>query len=46
MAKAVVDATMSFNKPEILAKVSENLGKTMESKAIEELEVKLADRGW
>lgn len=46
MAKAVVDATMNFNKPEIIAQVSENLGKPMDSKAIEELEVKLAERGW
>lgn len=46
MAKAIVDATMNFNKPKILAKVSENLGSAMESLQIEGLEVKLAERGW
>ena len=46
MGKAIVDATMNFNKPDILAKVSENLGSAMDSLAIEELEVKLAERGW
>lgn len=46
MAKAVVDATMNFNQPSIIAQVSENLGSPMDSRAIEELEVKLAERGW
>jgi len=46
MAKAIVDATMNFDKPEILAKVSEDLGSAMASLQIEELDVKLAERGW
>jgi len=46
MAKAIVDATMNFDKPDILAKVSEDLGSAMESLQIEELDVKLAERGW
>jgi pyridoxal 5'-phosphate synthase pdxS subunit len=46
MAKAIVDATMNFDKPEILAKVSEDLGSAMDSLQIEELDVKLAERGW
>jgi pyridoxal 5'-phosphate synthase pdxS subunit len=46
MAKAIVDATMNFNNPEILAKVSEDLGSAMESLRIEELDVKLAERGY
>lgn len=46
MAKAIVDATMNFAKPEEVMRVSKGLGKAMESKAIEELDVKLAERGW
>jgi pyridoxal 5'-phosphate synthase pdxS subunit len=46
MAKAIVDATMNFNKPEIIAKVSEDLGSAMDSLTIESLDVKLAERGW
>ncbi len=46
MAKAIVNATMNYNKPEILVTVSENLGATMESLEIEILDVKLAERGW
>jgi len=46
MARAIVDATMNFAKPEEVMRVSKGLGKAMESKAIEELDVKLAERGW
>ncbi len=46
MAKAIVDATMNFDKPEVLAQVSTNLGSAMESLQIEVLDVKLAQRGW
>ncbi len=45
-AKAVVDATMNFDKPEILAKVSAGLGKAMDSLDMSEVETKLAERGW
>lgn len=44
MAKAIVDATMNFDKPEIIAQVSEGLGMPMESLDVHELETKLADR--
>ncbi len=46
MAKAIVDATMNFDKPDMLAKTSENLGSSMDSLQIEDLDVKLAERGW
>jgi len=45
-AKAIVDATMNYDKPEILAKVSEGLGGAMPGKEISNLETKLAERGW
>lgn len=45
MARAIVDATTHFDKPEMLAKISEGLGAPMDSKAIEELTVKMAERG-
>jgi len=43
MAKAVVDATTHYDKPEIVAKVSENLGEAMEGLEIEK-EVKMQER--
>ncbi len=46
MAKAVVEATMNFNAPEEITKASTGLPKAMDSKAIEDLDVKLAERGW
>lgn len=46
MARSIVDATMNFMRPEEVMRVSRGLGKAMESKAIEELDVKLAERGW
>ncbi len=46
MAKAVVEATMNYDAPDILARVSEDLGAPMDSKAIDELKVKMAERGW
>lgn len=45
-AKAIVEATVHFNDPDKLAKVSENLGDAMESKLIDELDHKYAERGW
>jgi len=45
MAKAIVEATAHFKDPDILAKVSEDLGMAMESLPIEDLEVKMAERG-
>lgn len=46
MAKAIVDATMNFMKPQEITRASTGLGKAMESQSIESLEVKLAERGW
>jgi pyridoxal 5'-phosphate synthase pdxS subunit len=45
-AKAIVEATMHFNDPDVLAKCSEGLGEAMEGLEIEGLEQKYADRGW
>lgn len=45
-AKAIVEATMNYNDPAIIAKVSEGLGTAMESLEIEKLQDKYADRGW
>ena len=45
MAKAIVDATMNYNKPEILAKISEGIaGSGMKGLEIDKLEVKMAQR--
>lgn len=46
MARAIVEATMNYDKPKILAKVSENLGNAMPGLEIKNLEMKLAERGW
>lgn len=47
-AKAIVEATTHYNNPEILAKVSENLGEPMVGINVSSLEEKdlLAGRGW
>lgn len=46
MAKAIVDATTHYNKPEILAKVSEGLGEAMKGLEIDKLEVMMQERGF
>lgn len=46
MARAIVDATMNFMRPEEVMRVSKGLGQPMESKLIEELDVRLAERGY
>jgi pyridoxal 5'-phosphate synthase pdxS subunit len=48
MAKAIVKATTYYNKPEILAEVSEDLGDAMKGLEISEIpqESVLAQRGW
>jgi pyridoxal 5'-phosphate synthase pdxS subunit len=46
MAKAVVEATLNYEDPSILAKVSRGLGRAMPGLEIASLETKLADRGW
>jgi len=47
-ARAIVEATTHFNNPEILAKVSENLGEPMVGIAVSSLpeSEQLATRGW
>ncbi len=45
-AKAIVEATLHFDNPNILAKCSEGLGSAMEGQEIEKLEQKYAGRGW
>jgi pyridoxal 5'-phosphate synthase pdxS subunit len=46
MARAIVEATMNYNNPKILAKVSEGLGDAMRGLEMKTLDVKLAERGW
>lgn len=45
-ARAIVEATLHFDDPEILAKCSEGLGEAMASLEIGKLEQKYAERGW
>jgi pyridoxal 5'-phosphate synthase pdxS subunit len=45
-AKAIVEATAHFRDPHILAKVSRGLGTPMTGIGMDELDLKLADRGW
>ena len=44
-AGAIVEATTHFNNPDILARVSENLGQAMPGLEISEI-TKIQDRGW
>lgn len=45
-ARAIVEATLHFNDPAVLAKCSEGLGEAMDSLEISKLEHKYAERGW
>src|SRR5580765_5556582 len=45
-AAAIVEATTHFQEPAILAKVSRGLGTPMTGIGMDELDVRLADRGW
>ncbi len=45
-AKAIVEATTNFRDPDILAKVSRGLGEAMVGIGLDQLDVRLADRGW
>ena len=45
MAKAVVQATTHFSRPDIVAKVSEGLGEAMKGLDIKELDIRLQERG-
>lgn len=46
MAKAIVEATAHFDKPEIIAKASAGLGEAMKGLGMKELEIKLQERGF
>jgi pyridoxal 5'-phosphate synthase pdxS subunit len=46
MAKAVVEATTHYADAGIVAKVSRGLGAAMPGAEIDQLDVKLAERGW
>ncbi|MBB6063205.1 pyridoxal 5'-phosphate synthase pdxS subunit [Thermosipho japonicus] len=46
MAKAIVMAVTYWNDPEMLLKISGDIGQPMEGLEIEELDVKLQERGW
>jgi pyridoxal 5'-phosphate synthase pdxS subunit len=46
MAKAIVEAVANYNNPDMLAKISENLGEAMQSLEIDKLEDRYAERGW
>ncbi len=46
MAKAVVEATTHFQDPEVIARVSEDLGDAMTSLEMSQVENKYAERGW
>jgi len=45
-ARAIVEATTNFNDAHLLAKVSRNLGAPMTGIGMDQLELKLAERGW
>jgi pyridoxal 5'-phosphate synthase pdxS subunit len=45
-AKAIVEATTHHRDAEILAKVSRGLGAPMTGIEMDDLELKLAERGW
>jgi pyridoxal 5'-phosphate synthase pdxS subunit len=45
-ARAIVEATTHFEDAQILAKVSRGLGEAMRGQEIDQLDVKLAERGW
>ena len=45
MAKAIVEATLHFDKPDVIAEVSSGLGKAMPGLEMESLDVRLAERG-
>ncbi|MBI2134691.1 pyridoxal 5'-phosphate synthase lyase subunit PdxS [Candidatus Woesearchaeota archaeon] len=44
MARAIVEATTNYDKPEIIAKVSAGLGDAMEGIEIEKLQLRMQDR--
>jgi pyridoxal 5'-phosphate synthase pdxS subunit len=45
-ARAIVEATTHFRNPDVLAKVSHDLGEPMPGLEIDSLQTRLQDRGW
>ena len=45
MAKAIVEATTHYDKPDIVAKVSSGLGDAMEGLEIDKLQLRMQERG-
>ncbi len=45
-ARAIVEATTHFQEPSVLLRVSRNLGAPMVGMEMDEIEVRLAERGW
>ncbi|MDA8270971.1 MAG: pyridoxal 5'-phosphate synthase lyase subunit PdxS [Actinomycetota bacterium] len=45
-ARAIVEATTHFKEPSVLLRVSRNLGAPMVGIEMDEIEVRLAERGW
>jgi pyridoxal 5'-phosphate synthase pdxS subunit len=45
-ARAIVEATTNYMNPDILVKVSRNLGRPMTGIGMDDIDVHLADRGW
>ena len=45
-ARAIVEATTNYRDPAIVAKVSRGLGTPMVGIEMDDLETRLADRGW
>lgn len=45
-ARAIVEATLHFDDPAVLAKCSEGLGEAMDSLELDKLEQRYAERGW
>ncbi len=44
-AKAIVEATTHYDKPDVIVEVSKNLGEPMVGRNMDELDVRLAERG-
>ncbi len=44
-AKAIVEATTHFDKPDVVVEVSKNLGEAMVGRNMDEIDVRLAERG-
>ncbi len=45
-ARAIVEATTNYMNPDVLVKVSRNLGTPMTGIGMDQIDIRLADRGW